>query len=133
MIEQTSHPTFAPDDPATGAPPTAGRTVPAHLTAHFPIDGSEPAFAGHFPGAPIMPGVFTLTLMRLAVQQASGDRWALTQVHRHKLLAPVLPGAALAVDCRVRERIGDRLTLDCRLTLADGTLAATARLALEPC
>jgi 3-hydroxyacyl-[acyl-carrier-protein] dehydratase len=100
--------------------------------ASFPIGPDEPAFAGHFPGRPILPGVFTLALVRETLRLGTGHAWRLVGIDRHKLLRPILPGAAVAVHCRVAGRDGATLSLICRLTLADGTEAASARLRLEP-
>lgn len=62
----------------------------------FP-DG-HPAFAGHFPGQPIVPGVLLLDAAVHAVQQArAAGAGAATacQVHSAKFLSPVAPGEIL--------------------------------------
>lgn len=50
-------------------------------------------FAGHFPGAPIVPGA---ALLQLALQQVGGDAPAVT-LERVRFLEPVGPGARLAL------------------------------------
>ena len=63
--------------------------MPAEWTV--PVD--HPAFAGHFPGRPIVPGVLLLDRsLRLAGALPPGQRWCIAQA---KFLRPVGPGAAL--------------------------------------
>jgi 3-hydroxyacyl-[acyl-carrier-protein] dehydratase len=60
----------------------------------------HPAFAGHFPGAPVLPGACVLAL----VLQAAVGRPALATpgggiaVQQVKFLAPVGPGQTLAIE-----------------------------------
>jgi 3-hydroxymyristoyl/3-hydroxydecanoyl-(acyl carrier protein) dehydratase len=44
------------------------RAAPPSLLASFSVDAGDPAFDGHFPGAPLLPGVVTIE----ALAQASG-------------------------------------------------------------
>lgn len=58
----------------------------------------HPAFAGHFPGQPIVPGVLLLDAAVFAVQQAlaaGGGAAATCQVNSAKFLSPVAPGEIL--------------------------------------
>jgi 3-hydroxyacyl-[acyl-carrier-protein] dehydratase len=66
-----------------------GCAMPAEWTV--PLD--HPAFAGHFPGRPIVPGVVLLdqSLLRAGALPA-GWRWCIAQA---KFLRPVGPGEAL--------------------------------------
>jgi 3-hydroxymyristoyl/3-hydroxydecanoyl-(acyl carrier protein) dehydratase len=60
----------------------------------------HPAFAGHFPGQPIVPGVLLLDAAVQAVQQAlaagAGDAGT-CQVNAAKFLSPVSPGEMLTL------------------------------------
>ncbi len=67
----------------------------------------HPAFAGHFPGRPIWPGV---ALLAEVLEAATADR-ALSalvgtapQVSVVKFLAPVLPGAVLDIAFQIGAR-----------------------------
>lgn len=64
------------------------------------IAADHPTFAGHFPGAPMLPGA----LLAALVVEALGETPKLAaapgsslQIDELKLLAPVLPGAALNI------------------------------------
>jgi 3-hydroxyacyl-[acyl-carrier-protein] dehydratase len=65
-------------------------------TLPLSIAADHPAYAGHFPGRPILPGVVLLDRAQHALEQASGLR--ITGVAMAKFLSPVLPGEALALD-----------------------------------
>ena len=93
------------------------------MESALPVAADHPAYAGHFPGQPILPGVVILAEAIAAIAKATGrgpERWTLANA---KFLAPVTPGTALAlrheqVDGNVRfeVRAGDRL-------VASGALA----------
>ena len=93
------------------------------MESALPVAADHPAYAGHFPGHPILPGVVLLAEAMAAIGVATGrgpERWTLANV---KFVAPVTPGSALAlrheeVDGNVRfeVRAGDRV-------VASGVLA----------
>ena len=62
-------------------------------TLVFNVD--HPAFAGHFPGVPIVPGVLLLDAAVAALEQQTGRR--VTQIASAKFLRPVGPGEGLSL------------------------------------
>ena len=74
-------------------------TAPTHTVA-LAIAADHPAFAGHFPGRPLLPGVALLSavleavLAEPALAAAVGPAPRLSAV---KFLAPIGPGAALTI------------------------------------
>jgi len=73
----------------------------SETTLHFGPD--HPAFAGHFPGRPIVPGVLLLDAAVHAAQQALrpaglGDAAApACEIGSAKFLSPVGPGESLTI------------------------------------
>lgn len=71
------------------------------------IAPDHPAFAGHFPGAPIVPGVVLLDAAVHTVLQAlrpsawsDGDSMmTVCQISSAKFLSPVGPGETLTIAC----------------------------------
>lgn len=64
----------------------------------LPIAATHPSFDGHFPGAPVLPGVVLLDEAIRAIELAgSGEprRWRATSV---KFLRAVAPGEALVLE-----------------------------------
>jgi 3-hydroxymyristoyl/3-hydroxydecanoyl-(acyl carrier protein) dehydratase len=64
----------------------------------FTIPAGHPAFRGHFPGAPILPGVVLLdeTLRSIAPVPASpAGAW---RIGSAKFLSPVTPGETLTLE-----------------------------------
>lgn len=68
------------------------------LSLPLPVAADHPAYGGHFPGHPILPGVVLLdeALHALAAQQ--GMQVAGGQIQSAKFLSPVNPGEALRLD-----------------------------------
>ena len=74
-------------------------------TLHIAPD--HPAFAGHFPGSPVVPGVVVLDAVVYAAIEAlrtsaPGERTApgpVCQIRSVKFLSPVGPGETLRIAC----------------------------------
>ena len=64
----------------------------------LPIAADHPAFAGHFPGAPIVPGVVLLDEAVRAIELADGGEPRCWRIASVKFLRPVRPGEALALE-----------------------------------
>jgi 3-hydroxyacyl-[acyl-carrier-protein] dehydratase len=67
------------------------------------VDPGEPAFAGHYPGFAIFPGVCVLEFVRLgalATIPDPGRGWALAEVASARFTGPVFPGDELTADLR---------------------------------
>jgi 3-hydroxyacyl-[acyl-carrier-protein] dehydratase len=58
-----------------------------------PVD--HPAFAGHFPGRPIVPGVVLLDRAILFAEELLGQTAIPWQIGNAKFFSPVAPGEAL--------------------------------------
>ncbi len=69
----------------------------------FSYSASESVFAGHFPGTPILPGVFQIEMTRLASELATGQTLEIEHIKQARFLCPILPESevhlSLAVQC----------------------------------
>jgi len=83
----------------------------------------HPAFAGHFPGTPIVPGVLLLAEALERLAQEAATPLNCVRLHSVKFLRPVHPGELVDVELRARDASHSQL----RLSFA-GTLVAEARL-----
>ena len=85
----------------------------------FAVSASHPAFAGHFPGDPLLPGVSLLAEVleaALAVPELATLIGSAPRIGAVKFLAPVRPGATLGITLepgargvRFEVREGERL------------------------
>jgi 3-hydroxymyristoyl/3-hydroxydecanoyl-(acyl carrier protein) dehydratase len=63
----------------------------------LPIAADHPAFAGHFPGTPIVPGVVLLDAALHAIAAATGGSLHACQLNSVKFLQPVAPAMAVSL------------------------------------
>ena len=96
------------------------------------VPADHPAFAGHFPGAPVLPGVVLLAeaiealRARPELRPASVTADAVLQVDHVKWLAPVGPGDRLVLALAARDG-----SVDFDVT-REATVMARGRLSWQP-
>jgi 3-hydroxyacyl-[acyl-carrier-protein] dehydratase len=96
-------------------------TTPDHLDHHRQrlfIAADHPVFPGHFPQAPVVPGVLVLSLVLDAADRWLGAAVQPIRLRQAKFPAPWLPG--MTVEATL-ERDGQQLRF--RVTADDQTLA----------
>ncbi len=64
---------------------------------HWTVPPDHPAFAGHFPGTPILPGVLLLDAVLHAIAAATGIALDTCEIGSVKFLSPASPGDELAI------------------------------------
>lgn len=89
------------DDEVALSAVVGGPAPPCDLRATLVVPALHPVLAGHFPGAPLVPGVLLLDAVCRAWQQASGRSARLVAVDDVRWHAPVPPGAAVTLCGRV--------------------------------
>lgn len=100
----------------------------ALVTATVHIAADHPAFVGHFPGRPLLPGVSILAEVMEALGDASGAANGVRQsvtINAAKFLAPVGPGSLLHIVLDAEDALaGRRFVVSCGdLTVASGRLS----------
>ncbi len=94
------------------------------------VSVNEPHFAGHFPGAPIMPGVLIVEscaqLCSLVIEDTDRDEnllYVLLKVDRFKFVRPVIPGDVLTVSVKKTRAAGGLFTFEAVVTVDGGVRA----------
>lgn len=67
----------------------------ARAEARFTIGADHPSLPGHFPGAPVVPGVVILDEVLAGLQLPAGEPVALPSV---KFVRPLLPGQIAIIE-----------------------------------
>lgn len=96
------------------------------------VPADEPVFRGHYPGNPILPGVYTLDLMQQCVELhflETGQVATLKRVKSFRFTAPIGPGDCLAI--RVDLQLSDnRVAVQGAVSVGERR-AAAARLEFD--
>src|SRR5690606_27383529 len=80
----------------------------AGFEARFRFPAALEVFAGHFPGRPLVPGVFLLEATRLGCERALGQPVRIALVKRAKFAAEVHPDEEVVVRASLEPgRAGD--------------------------
>ena len=72
----------------------------------FRFGADDPTFAGHFPGRPLLPGVFQLEMARMAAEWALNGPLAVREVCRAKFRRPILPDETVRLELKWSEAGG---------------------------
>jgi 3-hydroxymyristoyl/3-hydroxydecanoyl-(acyl carrier protein) dehydratase len=66
-------------------------------TAHWTVPPDHPAFAGHFPGTPVLPGVTLLDTVLHTIAASTGIALDIGEISSVKFLSPARPGDELVI------------------------------------
>ena len=78
----------------------------------FTFPATDEVFKGHFPGHPILPGIFQLAMAKFACERVAGAELEVQSFSKAKFARPILPG--------------ERIHLSLRTQSADGAVQARA-------
>jgi 3-hydroxyacyl-[acyl-carrier-protein] dehydratase len=93
------------------------------VTSTVRIDRADPVFDGHYPGFPILPGLYLLEYAHGAVLAArAADRPRLVAVDRVRFLSPVYPGDTVTIAATFSAD-GDELRCTAKATTLVGPAA----------
>jgi uncharacterized membrane protein/3-hydroxymyristoyl/3-hydroxydecanoyl-(acyl carrier protein) dehydratase len=84
-----------------GPRPVPGARETLEVTLDVPMH--HPAFAGHFPGSPVLPAVVLLERVIEAAEKLYGGPLAVVEMPRAKFVSPLMPGDSATIRLR-RER-----------------------------
>lgn len=79
------------------------KTMENRILGRFRFDGTQRFFRGHFPGAPILPGVFQLEMVRYCLEKALGRPMQVVKVGRTKFLSQILPEMMVGLEINFSE------------------------------
>jgi 3-hydroxyacyl-[acyl-carrier-protein] dehydratase len=72
----------------------------------FRFSADDPTFAGHFPGGPILPGVFQLEMARAAAEWLLAGALTMREISKAKFQRPILPEETVRLALKVSEADG---------------------------
>lgn len=118
---------------------TAEELIPGEsVTAHWFVDPEREIFKGHFPGSPIVPGVYLIECMAqaadlilLSEEGAAGKLPLFLRCEKAEFRKPVAPGDRVKVTARLAEKKEAYGTALCEAKLyANEKLCATAKVTI---
>ena len=91
------------------------------------IPADHPSLAGHFPGAPIVPGVVVLDEVAAALTEWRQDSH-ITGIPSVKFIAPIKPGQSFIIGFDSTNNAENQIDFCCRL---DGRMVVEGRLEIS--
>jgi len=76
--------------------------------ANYCFDADFSGFDGHFPGQPILPGVFMIMAAVVTLEEIYGRYVKVSEVHKSRFQAPIDPGQEVEVRCVELRQIDNR-------------------------
>ena len=70
----------------------------------FKFPANDLTFTGHFPGRPILPGVFQLEIVRVASELLLKCALVVCEIRKAKFQRPILPDEAVRVELKLNEK-----------------------------
>jgi len=107
---------------------SVGQAAPRQVVAVLLFREDQEVFRGHFPGNPLLPGVFQVEMVKFALEISRQRRYRLARIDKCKFMKAVRPGAVVTVNAAWSDR--DMIT-EVKATLeCDGSLIAKMSLSL---
>ena len=75
-------------------------------TLEFKFGADDPVFTGHFPGRPILPGIFQLELARVAAESVLNCALTVREIRKAKFQRPVLPDEIVRLELKLLNKDG---------------------------
>ena len=97
-----------------------------HLVHEVLISPDEPLFAGHYPGFPVVPGMFVLDLVHNVVTAGRAGAGLPCTVDRAQFHRPVRPGETVTIEAEVLGKGADLVAS--AVVRVGGELAAELKL-----
>ena len=70
----------------------------------FKFSSNDFVFAGHFPGHPLLPGIFQIELVRFAGERLLGCSLQIREIVKVKFLRPILPEELIRLSLKLTEQ-----------------------------
>jgi len=109
-----------------------------HIVATFWVDPARDIFKGHFPDAPVLPGVYTVEataqatdLVLMTTPTYAGKTPLLLGINNVKLREKILPGDTLEIRAEMLRERPEKAIATCRCTVyTSGNLAAESEITI---
>jgi 3-hydroxymyristoyl/3-hydroxydecanoyl-(acyl carrier protein) dehydratase len=72
----------------------------------FKFDADDATFAGHFPGRPILPGVYLLEMTRGAAEAVLSCPLAIREIRKAKFQRPIFPDEIVMAELKLSQNDG---------------------------
>lgn len=108
------------------------------IVTHFHIDADREIFRGHFPGEPVLPGVYSVESMAqasdillLSTPRYAGKTPLLLGINNVRFRQKILPGSTIEIRARMLSERPEKAIATCAAEIyLDDTLAASGEVTL---
>ena len=103
------------------------------ITSSFYVDPSREIFAGHFPGEPVLPGVYMVECMAQAADlllmadgKFSGKLPLFIGIDNVRFFSKIRPGDTLRIEAKIKMAKVEKAVFTCSAEVYDGEVLAAA-------
>jgi 3-hydroxyacyl-[acyl-carrier-protein] dehydratase len=100
------------------------------IIGKFRFDNRLPLFQGHFPGNPILPGIFQIEMVRYCLEKYLKTSLHLSMVRKTKFSSLIHPDVVVSVEITINQHEADLWNVKALVKAAD-VIAGKANLTLK--
>lgn len=75
------------------------------IVGRFKFDKHQVFFKGHFPGNPILPGVFQIEMIKFCIEKTFNENFQIQKAVKTKFASPILPDIQVRVEIGFNEEV----------------------------
>ena len=75
--------------------------TPEMIKAYYSFGPKLSVFKGHFPGRPLLPGVFQIEMIRIAIEKFMGKCYNITNVNKAKFSGMIHPKQKIIMKAKI--------------------------------
>ncbi|QRR00928.1 3-hydroxyacyl-ACP dehydratase [Dyadobacter sandarakinus] len=95
------------------------RSTPEKITSRIRLDAGHPVYLGHFPGAPVTPGVVQLAIVKEILEHCLAREVRLSNLRTCKFLEVLDPGRYPEITFDIQVKVAEQIQVNASASSGD--------------